>query len=236
MSDNGSAMLAEETTEGLARLGVSHETTLPYSPYQNGKQECFWAQVEGRLLELMRGAEEPLRLEFLNRASQAWVELDYHRRTHSEIGCTPLDRMLADPEVSRKAPDMESLQQAFTRQVKRTQRRSDGTVSVDGVRFEVPSRFRNLPRLTLRYVHWDHSRLLLMDPNKDILLAQLQPQDKERNASGERRSLEPVATSQTQMPAASKELPALLRKWLAEYAATGLPPAYLPSLEVRDDR
>ena len=48
MSDNGSAMLAEETTEGLARLGVSHETTLPYSPYQNGKQECFWAQVEGR--------------------------------------------------------------------------------------------------------------------------------------------------------------------------------------------
>jgi putative transposase len=236
MTDNGSAMLAEETTEGLARIGVSHETTLPFSPYQNGKQEVFWAQLEGRLLELMRGAEEPLRLEFLNRASQAWVELDYHRRTHSEIGCTPLNRIIAGPEVSRKAPDMESLQQAFTRKVTRTQRRGDGTVTVDGVRFEVPSRFRNLPRLTLRYVRWDHSRLLLMDPKKDILLAQLLPQDKERNASGERRTLEPVATSQVQTPAKSKEMPALLRKWLEDYAATGLPPAYLPSKEERDDR
>lgn len=35
MTDNGAAMLAEETTNGLARLGVLHQTTLPYSPYQN---------------------------------------------------------------------------------------------------------------------------------------------------------------------------------------------------------
>jgi len=34
MTDNGAAMLAEETTSGLARLGVLHQTTLPYSPYQ----------------------------------------------------------------------------------------------------------------------------------------------------------------------------------------------------------
>ena len=34
MSDNGSAMLAEEFTEGLLRLGIVHETTLPYSAYQ----------------------------------------------------------------------------------------------------------------------------------------------------------------------------------------------------------
>jgi transposase InsO family protein len=34
MSDNGSAMLASETTEGLARLGIVHETTLPYAPFQ----------------------------------------------------------------------------------------------------------------------------------------------------------------------------------------------------------
>ena len=27
-------------------------------------------------------------------------------------------------------------------------------------------------------------------------------------------------------------LPALLRKWLADYAATGLPPAYLPKEEL----
>ncbi len=43
MTDNGAAMLAEETRQGLSRLAIVHETTLPYSPYQNGKQEVFWA-------------------------------------------------------------------------------------------------------------------------------------------------------------------------------------------------
>lgn len=33
MSDNGAAMTATEITEGLARLGILHQTTLPYSPY-----------------------------------------------------------------------------------------------------------------------------------------------------------------------------------------------------------
>ena len=37
MTDNGSAMLATETTQGLTRLSVLHETTLVYSPYQKEK-------------------------------------------------------------------------------------------------------------------------------------------------------------------------------------------------------
>lgn len=32
LTDNGAAMLAAETTEGLSRLGILHHTTLPYSP------------------------------------------------------------------------------------------------------------------------------------------------------------------------------------------------------------
>jgi hypothetical protein len=32
-------------------------------------------------------------------------------------------------------------------------------------------------------------------------------------------------------PADPDPLPALLRQWLADYAATGLPPAYLPKAE-----
>ena len=235
MTDNGSAMIAEETREGLARLGVCHETTLPYSAYQNGKQEVFWANLEGRLMELLRGGE-PLRLEFLNRASQAWVEQDYHRRIHSEIGCTPLERLLAGPEVSRPAPQLESLRFVFTRELTRSQRRSDATVTVDGVRFEVPSRFRHLPRLTLRYASWDRSRLVLVDPDRGTKLALLLPQDKERNACGHRKSLEPIASPPLKAPVAGTQLPALVRKWLADYAATGIPPAYLPKEEDQHDR
>ena len=53
LSDNGAAMTAAEITEGLTRLGVLHHTTLPYSPYQNAKQEAFWGPVEGRLIAML---------------------------------------------------------------------------------------------------------------------------------------------------------------------------------------
>lgn len=237
MTDNGAAMLAEETRAGLLRLGIVHETTLPYSAYQNGKQEVFWAQLEGRLLELLRGVT-PLRLAFLNEAAQAWVEQDYHRRVHRELGATPLDRMCAGPDVSRPAPALEALRLAFTRQVTRTQRRSDGTVVVAGVRYEVPARFRTLPTLTLRAPGWDQSQLVLLDPRTAQPLARLLPQDKTGNATSQRRALAPPAPAGLP-PADPDPLPALLRQWLADYAATGLPPAYLPKdegeAEVRHD-
>ncbi len=53
LSDNGSAMIAAETRQGLERLGILHELTLPRSPYQNGKQESWWNQIEGRLLPML---------------------------------------------------------------------------------------------------------------------------------------------------------------------------------------
>jgi transposase InsO family protein len=42
MTDNGAAMLAEETAAGLDRLGVLHQTTLPYSPYQYVALKNMW--------------------------------------------------------------------------------------------------------------------------------------------------------------------------------------------------
>jgi transposase InsO family protein len=233
LTDNGSAMLAEETRQGLARLGIEQKNTLPYSAYQNGKQEVFWAQLEGRFLELLRSVES-LNLALLNQAAQAWVEQDYHRRRHREIDSSPLERMLAGPLVSRPAPALDLLHQAFCRQISRNQRRSDGTVTVEGIRYEVPSRFRHLPRLTLRYPSWDKSRLLLCDEKTGSPLAPLLPLDKAQNASGKRRVLEPMEVCAS-TPAEKPAFPALLRQWLADYAATGLPPAYLPKDEIEED-
>jgi hypothetical protein len=142
MTDNGSAMIAAETRQGLQRLSIIHETTLPYSPYQNGKQETFWSQVEGRLLAMLDNYAD-LTLAFLNEATQAWIEMEYHRAIHSETGQTPLKRFLESPGVGRDCPSAETLRLAFTQQTTRTQRRSDGTVSLDGTRFEIPSRFQH---------------------------------------------------------------------------------------------
>jgi putative transposase len=129
MTDNGSAMTSEEFTEGLERLSILHQTTLPYSPYQNGQQEFFWTNIEGRLLPMLEGEDD---LALLNNATQAWLEGEYHHRKHSALGCAPIQRYQDDPNVGRNSPNSLQLRQAFRQQVKRKQRRSDGTISLKG--------------------------------------------------------------------------------------------------------
>ena len=45
LSDNGAAMTAAEITQGLTRLGILHQTTLPYSPYQYVAQRVMWRRA-----------------------------------------------------------------------------------------------------------------------------------------------------------------------------------------------
>lgn len=233
MSDNGKAMTAAECTEALARLGITHETTLPYSPYQNAKQESFWGQVEGRLLAMLEDIED-LTLALLNEATQAWVEQEYNRSLHSEIGETPNSRWLAGPEVLRPSPNSEVLRLAFTRSENRMQRRSDGTVSLGGKRFEVPNRYRHFERVVVRYAAWDLSTVHMVDERAGTVLCRLYPQDKTKNASGMRRTLDPVSTEPLPDRPATRGMAPLLKKLMTQQAETGLPPAYIPKDERED--
>jgi transposase InsO family protein len=229
MTDNGAAMLADETVTGLATLGIVHQTTLPYSPYQNAKQESFWGRVEGRLMAMLE-SEAAVTLDLLNQATQAWVEQEYHRTLHSEIGTTPLARYLAGPNVRRDCPATANLAAAFRIEVTRRQRRSDGTVSLAGARFEVPSAYCHLAQIHLRYARWDLSRVDLVDARSGQVLSPLRPLDKSANADGQRRALTPGASRATDaVPTPPSGMAPLLRQLIAEYAATGLPPAYLPT-------
>jgi len=235
MTDNGAAMQAEEFLAGLHTLGILHEPTLAYSPYQNAKQEVFWATLEGRLMAMLEGVE-PLTLERLNDITQVWVQGDYHQKVHSEIATTPLKRYLQAPQAGRPCPDSAQLRQAFRRTVKRRQRRSDGTVTLEGKRLEIPSRYRHLDNLLLRYARWDLSRVELLDPNTRESVCPLYPLDKAANATGQRRRLdvEKACGSLPDTPLGDP-IPALLRKLLAEFAATGKPPAYLPKHGTSED-
>jgi transposase InsO family protein len=226
LSDNGSPMKAAETIEGCERLGILQYLTLPNSPEQNAKQEHFWTLIEGRLMPMLEG-EPQLTLELLNRATQAWVEQEYHRTVHSELGKTPLERYLEGPSVGRECPSSEELRRAFRMEITRTQRRSDGTVTVEGVRFEVPSAYRTLLKLRLRVARWDLSNVELVDPRTGNHLAMLLPLDKINNADRKRRVLTDAAASLSR-PDKPPGIAPLLRSLMADYAATGLPPAYLP--------
>lgn len=243
LTDNGSAMIAEEFTEGLLRLGIVHETTLPFSAYQNGKQESFWSHLEGRLLEMLSGHPQ-LTLDFLNEATQAWVEVEYHRTIHRETKTTPVERFAQGKDVLRPSPTTSALRAAFRVEVKRRQRQSDGTISLEGVRFEIPARYRHFRDLFVRYARWDLGRVDLVDPRSATILAAIYPLDRVANADGRRAVVESDRLSgpdpddepdEGASPASSphdggpnKPLPPLLQRILDEYSASGAPPAYLP--------
>jgi hypothetical protein len=86
----------------------------------------------------------------------------------------------------------------------------------------------------------------LVDPRQGTILAPLYPLDRQANADGQ-RWLFPLDTSGVatgdgpgvaappgdQEPSAA-ELPPLLKRILAEYSATGMPPAYLPKTPSAD--
>ncbi|MBZ0111590.1 MAG: IS481 family transposase, partial [Thermoanaerobaculia bacterium] len=166
----------------------------------------------------------------LNHATIAWVEREYNHGVHSETGTTPYDRFLNSPNVGRPPRSSDELRRALRMEQRRTQRRSDGTISVEGKRFELPSRYRTLLRPTIRYARWDLSTVDLVDARTGALLCSLLPLDKQRNADARRRTVEPLADASARVvdqPPQSSIAP-LLTKLMADYAATGLPPAYLP--------
>jgi len=242
LTDNGAAMVSEEFTEGLMSLGIVHEKTLVYSPYQNGKQERLWATMEGRLMEMLRGVAE-LTLDFLNEATQAWMEIEYNRAVHRELSMSPVERFSKSPDVLRTSPSSQTLREAFRLQTTRAQRRGDGTISLLGVRFEIPARFRHFRHVVVRYARWDLGRVDLVDPRSGTILAPIYPLDRVANADGRRAPFdadrrdgpnddEPDAGSSAASPPGGdgpdKPLPPLLKQILDQYSASGAPPAYLP--------
>jgi putative transposase len=171
-----------------------------------------------------------LTLEFLNKVTQAWAEVEYNRAVHRETGCSPVGRFATAPDVLRASPSSESLRDAFRLEAKRSQRQSDGTISLEGVRLEIPARYRHFREVTIRYARWDLGRIDLVDGHSGTVLAPIYPLDKSANADGRRAAIEPGCTEAPSPPRrrTADELPPLLKRIMQEYSATGMPPAYLP--------
>ena len=219
------------------RLGIVHERTLPYSPYQNGKQEAFWGTLEGRLLKMLDGVAE-LDARVLEQSNPGVGGNRVQPRR------APRDRLLAGralrpgrPMCSAESPSSESLRDAFRLETKRSQRQSDGTISLEGVRFEIPARYRHFREVTVRYARWDLGRVDLVDGRSGIVLAPIYPLDKTANADGRRAVIESGGTDvpSRQRRRTAGELPPLLKRILQEYSATGMPPAYLPKTSLEDN-
>ncbi len=241
LTDNGKAMLAKEVEEGLSRLSVLHDTTLPYTPEQNAKQEVFWAQIEGRLMPMLE-KKKALTLALLNRATQAWVELEYNRKKHSEIGEAPTACLLREKSVGRPPPESEHLKRVFRMETLRKQRTSDGTISVEGKRFEIPTPYRSLMRPTIRYARWDLSHVALVDPRTGQFLTHLLPLDKQKNADRKRRLLGAPHSEEHRSVEVENlkedsdgHIAPHLKQLMEDYERSGLPPAYIPLLDKENE-
>lgn len=231
MSDGGSAMKSAEFHQGMERIGVNHIYTLPYHPNQNGKQENFFARVETRLMDMLEGVKD-LTLTQLNQATNAWVEMEYNREFHSEIGKSPLKCFIDEKSVLRERPEVDELKHSFRMDVSKKQRRSDGTVSIENKRFEVPSHYKHCERIIVRYARWDLSNVHMVDPKSGKMLARLYPLDKKTNSSGLRRIIDenPVKIEN------SGEMAPLLKKYMQQYAQTGLPFGYIADVPEKEEQ
>lgn len=81
----------------------------------------------------------------------------------------------------------------------------------------------------LRYARWDLTQVDVVDARSGDILCPVRPLDKSANADGQRRRLTPVTADLSPLPPSG--MAPLLRQLLADYAATGLPPAYLPTTD-----
>jgi putative transposase len=238
-TDNGSAMRAEEFVSGLASLDVTPKRTLPYSAYMNGKQECFWKPLEERFMRMIP-SNKRITLDILNSLTQAWVEQDYHVTRHRETGEPPLERFLNSKDVLRPAPELGELRRCFRQRCTRRQRLTDNTVTIDGVRFEVPTIYGHIEELTLRYARWDLGEAEILCPSTHKSLCTIHPVNRILNAQGLRKQRDGAQAAKTKeesfdeeeiLDLKSDQLPPLLARCLERHHRMYSIPTYLPPIQ-----
>ena len=173
MTDNGAAMQAEEFRAGLHALGILHETTLPYSPIKTPSRRPSgppWKAVSGVLENVA-----DLTLDRLNEITQVWVEQSLSSDPRRDRHATAATLSQA-ADVGRACPDSANSTTRLRCTVTRRQRRSDGTLSLAGKRFELPSRYRHLERPAITGMPAGISaRSDLIDPHTQAVLCSLLP-------------------------------------------------------------
>lgn len=132
--DNGKVYRSKLFHEACARMGTTVSHTEPYDAASKGKIERFFRTVRERFLPLL--PHSMTSLNELNQAFWQWLEEDYHRRVHSALGMSPLDKYLSQSNQVKVVIDPDWITHLF---LKREERRvnNDATISICGTCFEV---------------------------------------------------------------------------------------------------
>ena len=157
-TDNGSAFRSKHLAMVAARLGMSLPHTPPYRPQGRGKVERIFRTIRDQCLSTLKTEfMEPLKAAF-----SEWLE-DYHHRIHDSLGCSPLNKRLAAPKVTRPLPDVAQLDMFFGIEERRKVHRN-GTLHLQRKVYDVKGA---LPGsiVDVQYLPWDLS-VIYIGPDK----------------------------------------------------------------------
>ena len=156
--DRGSPFVSSQLLRACAVLGVKLVHASPRAATTKGKIERVFRTVRDQfLVEIDDGVE----LAELNRLFSAWLEVVYHRRTHTETGQTPIERF--DAAGAPKLPTPALLREAFLWSQERTVTKT-ATVSLHSNQYSVDAALVgrkvelvfdpfDLTRIEVRYRH-----------------------------------------------------------------------------------
>jgi transposase InsO family protein len=133
--DNGKVYSSDRLHFACASLGITLIHTKPYDAASKGKIERFFLTVRKRFIPLL--TENDLSsLDTLNQKFFTWLEEDYHRKTHSSIDMTPLDKYMSQISGVKTINDPDKIKMLFLKRQKRKVKH-DATISVNSQLYEV---------------------------------------------------------------------------------------------------
>ncbi len=137
-TDNGATFVSDQTHRILDTLGIPLIHSRPGIPKGRGKIERFFRTVRTQF-EITLDPSSIRSIQDYDMRFRSWLESEYHRQPHSGLqGRTPLDAYLAGTDhIFRLDPSID-LDEVFCHEDSRVVA-NDGTVSVGGVHYEVPS-------------------------------------------------------------------------------------------------
>jgi transposase len=137
-TDNGATFISDQTRRILDTLGIPLIHSRPGMPKGRGKIERFFRTVRTQF-EITIDPTTIRSIQDYDMRFRSWLESEYHRQPHSGLGGrTPLDAYLAGTDRIFRVDPTIDLDVVFCHEESRVVA-NDGTVSVGGVHYEVPS-------------------------------------------------------------------------------------------------
>ena len=134
--DNAKIYRSPQLARIAASIGILILHTPPYQPEGRGKIERYFRSLREQFLANL-DPKILLSIEQLNERLWHWIDTLYHRRVHSALQTTPLQRWQRDIEHVRQLPPATDLRRLFFHRVDRLVRR-DSTFLLQSRFFEAP--------------------------------------------------------------------------------------------------